>query len=297
MSEEGRGVHPAWISVAGFVGAAVALVGVGIPLNSTRSRLRQEQERAAKLEEDYREAQQMQSAFESMASQERRAREEIEDKATGHDAELQAANAEIARLRARLAQAFSDRQQPSRKDDPRLARRLQAEARALFQQGKISEALERLGKALEVDSLNPSLYVDRGYLRLQGKDLAGAVADFEAALRIDSDHAMAWNNLAMVRLQQQDGPAALDLARRALRCDPNLVNAWIMRTAAAKLVGNWREVERSAMGALDRLPRGDKRREIVLKRLREAREARAAEAAAKSEEGEESEEGEKGAGD
>jgi len=278
MSEERRGIHPAWVSVAGFAGAAVALVGVGIPLNSTRSRLRQEQNRAGKLEEKYREAQQMQGAFEKMASEERRAREELEEKTAGHEAELQAANAEIARLRARLAQAFSDRQQASRKDDPRLARRLQAEARALFQAGKAKEALERIGKALEVDSLNPSLYVDRGYLRLQSKDTAGAVADFEAALRVDSNHAMAWNNLAMVRLQQQDGPAALDLARRALRCDPNLVNAWIMRMAAAKLVGKWREVERSAIGALDRLPEGDPRRDMVLKRLRGAREAQAAEA-------------------
>jgi tetratricopeptide (TPR) repeat protein len=276
MSEERRGVHPAWISVAGFAGAAVALVGVGIPLNSTRTKLREERERAWKLEKNLREAQELQSAFESMASKERRLREEIEEKSAGHGAELQTANAEIARLRARLAQAFSDRQSASRKDDPQLARRLQAEARAMFREGRAKEAIERLGKALEVDSLNAGLYVDRGYLRLQGKDTAGAVADFEAALRIDSNNAMAWNNLAMVRLNQKDGAAALDLARRALRCDPNLVNAWIMRMAAAKLLENWREVERSAVAALERMNKGDPRHKMVLKRLQEARDALAA---------------------
>lgn len=275
MSERGRGVHPAWISVAGFAGAAVALVGVGIPLGSTRTALRAERSRAQDLQEELREAQAMQSAFEAMASKERLLREEVEDKTADHAAQLQAAQAEVARLRARLAQAFSDRH-AARKDDPRLARRLQAEARALLREGKIPEAIQRMTKALEVDSLNAGLYVDRGYLRLQAKDNQGAQADFEAALRIDSNHAMAWNNLAMLRLNEKDGAAALDLARRALRCDPNLVNAWIMRMAAAKLLEDWREVERSARGALERLDASDPRRKLVLKRLDEAKDARAA---------------------
>lgn len=275
MGDRSQGLHPAWISVAGFAGAAVALIGVGIPLNSTRKRLRKCKEASQSREQQEQEAAKMRAVVEKLAAREREARLAAEEKAGTHDSELQAANAEVARLRARLARALADQQRTPSAQDPQQARRLQAEAHQLLRGGQPREALKRLEAAIQADPRNPSLYVDRGYLRLQAKDPTAAIADFEAALRIDSNFAMAWNNLAMVRLSQKQGPLALKLARRALQCDPSLVNAWVMRMAAAKMTQDWAEVEIAARGALERLPETDRRRQIVTATLKAAREARA----------------------
>ncbi|MBL4848764.1 MAG: tetratricopeptide repeat protein [Planctomycetes bacterium] len=279
MGERAGGVHPAWISVAGFAGAAVALVGAWIPLTSTRTRLATAESDGTQLKRDLGEAKDLNRKLAEREAALTAEKASALKRASASSEELEAANEELGRLRLRLARKRAEQQRERKRppqDSPQEARRLQAEARSQMRAGNPRKALRSLTAAIRVDPKNADLYVDRSFVRLKGQDVPGAIADCEAALRINSSHAMAWNNLAMIRLRQGDGPTALKLSRRALQCDPNLVNAWIMRMGAAAKAEKWDEVELAARGALERLKSSDPRRRMVKSTLENARARRAA---------------------
>ncbi|MEI6064398.1 MAG: tetratricopeptide repeat-containing serine protease family protein, partial [Pseudanabaena sp. ELA748] len=114
-------------------------------------------------------------------------------------------------------------------------------AGALYRLGRLSEAIEALDQAIEINKAdyyklapddkkkwmeNPTDYTERGeILFAQGKPNE-AIASFDKAIEIDPEMASAWSNRAFVQIAIQDFTSAESSIDRALVIDPNFAPAW-----------------------------------------------------------------------
>lgn len=77
-------------------------------------------------------------------------------------------------------------------------------------------ALEAYTRALELSPRDPDLWLDRGLVRLEIDDPAGALADFEQAHQLLGDYARYYGAMSLYALVQNDPAAAADWNARAV---------------------------------------------------------------------------------
>lgn len=136
-------------------------------------------------------------------------------------------------------------------------------AGALFRLGRDAEAEIAYGKAIELNPLLGGAFEARGQVRLQKRDFARALADFNVArqmlppsttllsgmglalmavgrlqeadaafseaIQIDPRAARTYHNRALARFAMGQHPAALQDAETALRIDPSLAKVFLLR--------------------------------------------------------------------
>jgi serine/threonine protein kinase/tetratricopeptide (TPR) repeat protein len=85
-----------------------------------------------------------------------------------------------------------------------------AQARALVEAGKIGDAMEKIGYAVQLDPANPAYRLQRAHLLEAGQHLAEAAAGYREVLAIDPRNRSAHDNLALCeRLQSENGGTPL----------------------------------------------------------------------------------------
>jgi O-antigen ligase/Flp pilus assembly protein TadD len=89
-------------------------------------------------------------------------------------------------------------------------------------------ALDAYAGAIRLSPGDPDLLLDRGLLRVQMGDLAGALADFEQANTLLPDYRRYYGARAIHALAQGDAAAAEDWNRRALQAQEDW-NNWVWR--------------------------------------------------------------------
>ncbi|MBP5973990.1 tetratricopeptide repeat protein, partial [Brasilonema sp. CT11] len=96
---------------------------------------------------------------------------------------------------------------------------------ALYNQGKLDEAIASYRKALQIDPNYATAHNNLGYaLKNQGK-LDEAIASYRQALQIDPNYAAAHNNLGNALSDQGKLEDAIASYRKALQIDPNYATA------------------------------------------------------------------------
>ncbi|MGI8704836.1 MAG: tetratricopeptide repeat protein [Sphingomicrobium sp.] len=124
-----------------------------------------------------------------------------------------------------------------------------------------SRGLWSCNRALEgaLDAENRSAtYVNRGIVRMNRRDFAGAEADFNAALALDPEQTDAWLNKGFLRLRTGDADAAMPFLERALELRPRRpALAYLARGIAHELSGNVRAAYADLTRARDLEPGWD----------------------------------------
>ena len=98
--------------------------------------------------------------------------------------------------------------------------------------------------ALGLDAANYIGRTNRGVVRQLAGDMAGALADYDAALAANPGHAEAYKNRGTVRAAAEEWDAAIADYEVALRLKPGYADAYVSRGAA-------REAKGDLAGALD----------------------------------------------
>jgi tetratricopeptide (TPR) repeat protein len=96
----------------------------------------------------------------------------------------------------------------------------------------------------EAIRLNPKLiaaYLNRGMLRRQSGDLAGALSDYNEVLRLNPNSDSAYNNRAVVRFFQKDLQGALLDLDQAIRLNPYFADAYRQRALVYGLSSDYRK--------------------------------------------------------
>jgi tetratricopeptide (TPR) repeat protein len=96
---------------------------------------------------------------------------------------------------------------------------------ALLQAGRAQEAEGSCATAIELDPQLPAAWHNRGYIRLQRGELAGALADFERAAALQSRPAESLGCMAHAQRDMGRPVAAIACDHRALGFDPVLADA------------------------------------------------------------------------
>ena len=69
---------------------------------------------------------------------------------------------------------------------------------AFFHNKQLSESLEDMNRAQELEPDNAYRYASRAYIRDSMGDLKGAISDYEIAVKLDPEDAIAHNNLGLL---------------------------------------------------------------------------------------------------
>ena len=108
---------------------------------------------------------------------------------------------------------------------PRFRDRVARNGSILFNRGDLSQARQRVDRALELDERSAAAHVELGNLLARSGDIEGAMREFETAIEIDPETAEAQNNLAGLLFEggrTEEGLARLREASRALPGETNI---------------------------------------------------------------------------
>ena len=86
---------------------------------------------------------------------------------------------------------------------------------ALYEQGKMEEAIRSFRKAIELDPTDPEAYHNRGQVYYEQDQYDLAVADYTRAIELDPDYATAFANRGLAHYRKGALAAALDDLLRA----------------------------------------------------------------------------------
>ncbi|HYV92176.1 MAG TPA: tetratricopeptide repeat protein [Chitinophagales bacterium] len=84
-----------------------------------------------------------------------------------------------------------------------------------------SEAVSLLNRAIEIDSSNPTLFLNRAKRKFAMKDLAGAKKDCEKVISLKPDYPQAYASLGSVYVQLKNHNLAIENFNQALKIDSN----------------------------------------------------------------------------
>ncbi len=119
------------------------------------------------------------------------------------------------------------------------------DARALFergnvraQQGDLAGALADFGRAVELGLVNPEIFYNRGVVRSRAGDLDGAMLDYDRAIELDPRHAQALYNRGLGKQTRGDRDGALADYDRAIEADPRFARALVNRAAIRQSEGD-----------------------------------------------------------
>jgi tetratricopeptide (TPR) repeat protein len=115
-------------------------------------------------------------------------------------------------------------------------------AGAEYRTGKISEALQSIDRAIQLNKdsrltisspgrwrENPTDYTERGEILFVLNRKSEAIASFRQAIKVDDRMANAWSNMGFVQMKMGDFPAAESSIDRAIAIDPKFAAAWSNR--------------------------------------------------------------------
>ncbi len=108
-----------------------------------------------------------------------------------------------------------------------------AQARALVDAGKLDQALENVGHAVQLDPLDPAYQLQRAHLLEASERLPEAIAAYRETLKLDPENKPARDNLALCERLERDNNGAPELKRDL---QAQLVNA-LMREGRAVEAG------------------------------------------------------------
>jgi len=100
------------------------------------------------------------------------------------------------------------------------ADQLYSKALALFQRNQISEAINRMNRAILLADSVAEFYAARGYFYLEDRDEARAEADFDEALRRNAYEALANFGKSILAYRRRAWPIAYDYALKAWAAQP-----------------------------------------------------------------------------
>lgn len=111
--------------------------------------------------------------------------------------------------------------------DPRHAGALYVLGYALTVQGRYDEAVDVLGRGVEVAPSRPELSIQLGYAQLSRRDCTGARVAFARALNVSPDAHDALFGLAKAHQELGENEPAAEGFRRYLAIRPNDAGAWL----------------------------------------------------------------------
>ncbi len=103
------------------------------------------------------------------------------------------------------------------------------------------EALDGLGRVIELCPESVASYVNRGCTYLQLGRWQEGLADFELALELQPGMAQAHNNRGLIFFELEDYRSAIDEFSAALRSEPTMLQALLNRGDAYFELGDWQE--------------------------------------------------------
>ena len=118
-------------------------------------------------------------------------------------------------------------------------------ASASYRLGRQERAAALLEEYFSATLYVPEYILDRGRLRHQHGDLAGAEQDYRRALHSDSTLALGWKNLAYVLGAQGRLDEALEALERGLSLDAQDATAWARHGQLLSALGREDEVSES----------------------------------------------------
>lgn len=94
-----------------------------------------------------------------------------------------------------------------------------------FRNGEFEKALENYGKAIELDSGNSSIYLNRALIFVKNKDYQSALRDYDRVIELDPTEIIAYSNRANVYEKNGDQLKAIDDYKKILEIDPKNISA------------------------------------------------------------------------
>ena len=153
-------------------------------------------------------------------------------------AELYSMRSEVFARQADIDSAERDIK-AARAADPEDVDYAVSHARIMTAMGKPRLALETLEEALgEVERPGLEELLLRSHLRLINGELEGARQDALDATKRFSQEAFAWVQLAQIQLSEGENQAALESSERAVSLDDELPDAYLVRGAVRRLMGD-----------------------------------------------------------
>jgi len=144
--------------------------------------------------------------------------------------------------------------------DPKYYEAWRCKSGALYRLGKLSEAIEVLDRAIEINKQastrtqalgrwreNPTDYTERGEILFALGRASESIASFDKAIEIDSEMVSPWANRAFVQIMTQDFNGAEASINKALAIDANYAPAW----ANKGLLLNKRRLYLESLAAFD----------------------------------------------
>ncbi|MDD9975040.1 MAG: tetratricopeptide repeat protein, partial [Candidatus Poribacteria bacterium] len=98
--------------------------------------------------------------------------------------------------------------------------------------GQTEMAIEAYSDAIELTSLSPAYYNNRGIAYAKKRDVNKAIADFSKAIELKSDYAEAYNNLGNVYDDKDDFDEAIVNFNMAIKFKSDFVEAYVNRGVA-----------------------------------------------------------------
>lgn len=155
----------------------------------------------------------------------------IEGRRAEREAASAKANATQAEANAKTAREQEAKANATLTDLRRTAPVFFAQAKIVLEEGKLADALEKIGYAIQLDDANADYHLFRAHLRQSAQDLATSAEGYRRVLALRPADAAAKINLALCeKLLSESGGAALQLEQQrqllaALRTQKRLVES------------------------------------------------------------------------
>ena len=107
------------------------------------------------------------------------------------------------------------------------------------QRGEFQQAIERYGRAIELDSELDTAYYSRGTAKDSLSDHLGAIADLDKAIERNPQNAAAYNNRGNAKLALSDRQGAIADYDNAIRLNPQLAVAYSNRGNTKSALGDY----------------------------------------------------------
>lgn len=95
--------------------------------------------------------------------------------------------------------------------------------------------------AIDKDPARPEMYAERGYIRLIGEDLPGALSDYSEAIKLDPSNPDYWFNRGLCREKLSKFTAAYDDFSQALKIKEGFDRGWMERGNVLVKMGKYEE--------------------------------------------------------
>jgi predicted O-linked N-acetylglucosamine transferase (SPINDLY family) len=148
----------------------------------------------------------------------------------------------------------ADNASTARKQWPREAEPARLHGIALFQLGRITDALRALSDARAIAPQSIEVACNLASVLLANGDAGSAIATLEGVLARDPSHPAALNGLGTARRAAGDLPGARDAYARATAAAPTHAGAWMNLSAVELALGAVADAERDARHALTLVP-------------------------------------------